>query len=56
MKSCNVLGKENEIEKKKKNLSNEEKFFKLVELYIVILIFSYLLLFASFIYLKIKGY
>lgn len=41
--------------KKKKELSNNEKFFKVVDWYIVILIVSYLILFGTFIYLKMKG-
>lgn len=41
--------------KKKKELSDIEKFFKVVDWYIVILIVSYLILFITFIYLKMKG-
>jgi len=42
--------------KKKKELSDTEKFFKAVDWYIAILILSYLILFGMFIYLKIKGH
>ena len=44
------------MKKNKKELSEIEKFFKIIDLYLIILIVSYGILFGMAIYLKLKGF